>query len=309
MVMMRMMNTTSKLHGNYNNHYDPYFPRHLRRLVESKRSHSSSSHHHHPGRSNRPRQQNLQKPKPKPKPMMMNQQPKIKHKIISSPPSSFDVNSLHQQDETTTTTTTAAAARMEWPTIASILLLPLIMVGYVLSESITGNNQISKNEALRRQFLKQYGGISGEKGQNNTASDVDLDAIKDCNNSLSLLSQKRPLCYCVVRKSYGFTHCMGPSLQVGDVVEVLEEFVGPVPDDDHDGQSSNKRQQQQQQQQQNHYALCRFVPKEEETEESKRGEYVYGWFPIRWLQKLEDYQASVTKIQRQQQILQQQQQQ
>jgi hypothetical protein len=83
---------------------------------------------------------------------------------------------------------------------------------------------------------------------------VNLDQYMDAETKL----------YCVVRRSQGWnvTHCL-TGVQLGDCVEVLEEGVGP-----------NQG-----------YNLCRLPADESSTIQ----EDVIGWFPIRFLQKLDDY--------------------
>lgn len=132
-----------------------------------------------------------------------------------------------------------------------------MFAAYAAADFALGNRQLAGNEKLRQQFHAQLN--------------------KDDERSLP---HRPALFYGVIRKSWGFTHCLGATIQVGDVVEVLEEGVGP--------------DQQ--------YALCRYpaIIVADEAKGSGDGNPppladMYGWFPMRWLQKLEHYQATVEK--------------
>lgn len=106
------------------------------------------------------------------------------------------------------------------------------------SDWLLGDQQTSKNEELRKELM----------------ASVNLDQFMDAETKL----------YCVVRRAKGWnvTHCL-TGVQLGDVVEVLEEGVGPNQE----------------------YNLCRLPADENNTIQ----EDVIGWFPIRFLQKLDDY--------------------
>ena len=106
------------------------------------------------------------------------------------------------------------------------------------SDWVLGDQQTSKNEKLRQELM----------------ASVNLDHYMDAEIKL----------YCVVRRAKGWnvTHCL-TGVQLGDVVEVLEEGVGPNQE----------------------YNLCRLPVDEYSTIQ----EDVIGWFPIRFLQKLDDY--------------------
>ena len=73
------------------------------------------------------------------------------------------------------------------------------------------------------------------------------------------------LCYCVVRRDKGFAHSMTGIVKVGDVLEVYQEGVGPN----------------------GLYNLCRLPADPNDPLAID----TWGWFPTRWLQKLEDYEA------------------
>eukprot|EP00980_Cylindrotheca_fusiformis_P000604 scaffold154_cov129-Cylindrotheca_fusiformis.AAC.21 len=130
----------------------------------------------------------------------------------------------------------------KWPLMLSIMTVPIMFLGWAASDSIFGNRQIGQNERLRQEFL-----------QSSSSSLVDEE-------STPILS------YCVVRRASGVTHCL-TSVQLGDVVEVLQEGVGP-----------NRA-----------YNLCRLPADPNEPLSTD----IYGWFPTRWLQKLEDYDKMV----------------
>jgi hypothetical protein len=86
------------------------------------------------------------------------------------------------------------------------------------------------------------------------------------HREMDLLDTTPTLFQCVIRKNTGFTHCL-TGVKIGDVVEVLREGVGP----------------------QKAYNLCRFP--------ARTGDDLsvdtYGWFPYRWLQKLDHYESIV----------------
>jgi hypothetical protein len=119
------------------------------------------------------------------------------------------------------------------------MVVPGMFLAWGASDSIFGNRQVGKNEELREAFLSQY------------------------SSGLELLPVVR---LCVVRRNTGFTHCLS-GVQIGDVVEVLQEGVGP----------------------ERSYNLCR-VPANPEDPMSTD---IYGWFPTRWLQKLDNYDQMV----------------
>jgi hypothetical protein len=135
----------------------------------------------------------------------------------------------------------------KWPAVVSMLMVPVLFGAWHLSDYVFGNRQIGLNERLRQDFQQQY--------------------------SLETLEPMPPKLYCVVRKTHGFTHCL-TGVQIGDVVEVLEEGVGP----------------------QKEYNVCRLPAKNNNVSAD-----IYGWFPFRWLQTLDHYQAIVRKQQEQQQ--------
>ena len=117
-------------------------------------------------------------------------------------------------------------------------IVPVMFIMYGISEHFLTNRQLRLNEELRQQFAAEHQDIRNEGA--------------------------RPfLFYCVIRRTRGLTHSIS-NIQVGDVVEVLEEGVGP-----------NKE-----------YNLCRFPAPIDQPHALDS----VGWFPIRWLQKLEDYE-------------------
>lgn len=134
----------------------------------------------------------------------------------------------------------------KWPAVASVMVVPVMFLAWGTSDSIFGNRQIGKNEALRQEFLSSNNTYNNEQQQQQEQSSV--------------------ICFCVVRRTSGFTHCLS-GVQIGDVVEVLEEGVGPD----------------------NLYNLCR-LPADPNQELSRD---IYGWFPTRFLQKLDDYDKMV----------------
>jgi hypothetical protein len=113
------------------------------------------------------------------------------------------------------------------------------------SDWIFGNQQVATNEALRQEFLNQPPLLE-----------------EDANILL----------YCVVRRTSGFTHCLS-SVKVGDVVEVLQEGVGPD----------------------QAYNLCRLPAHSNHDMATD----TCGWFPIRWLQRLDDYENMIEQQQQQ----------
>jgi hypothetical protein len=123
--------------------------------------------------------------------------------------------------------------------IAPIGIVTAMFVAWGASDWILGDQQTSKNEELRQEL---------------TASVVNLDEYMDAETKL----------YCVVRRAQGWnvTHCL-TGVHLGDVVEVLQEGVGPNQE----------------------YNLCRLPADENSTIQ----EDVIGWFPIRFLQKMDDY--------------------
>lgn len=133
-----------------------------------------------------------------------------------------------------------------------------------VSDWVFGNRTKGHNEELRQRFLAEL-----EHQQKHKAND---DTTDDCCD-LSSLDAKPTVFYCVVRKSTGLTHCL-TGAQLGDVVEVLEEGVGPD----------------------RAYNLCRLPVKEKPGQPSMSlSRDAYGWFPIRWLQKMEHYESMVQK--------------
>lgn len=118
-----------------------------------------------------------------------------------------------------------------------------MIIAWGASDFLLGNQQTDKNEQLRRKCEQERSGV-----------------VHSIDNDDDVLF------YCVIRRNRGFTHCLS-GIQVGDVVEVLQEGVGP----------------------ENLYNLCRLPAS---TNVDLATDTV-GWFPIRWLQKLDDYDRMV----------------
>jgi hypothetical protein len=120
------------------------------------------------------------------------------------------------------------------------MVLPIMFAGVGVSEWIFGNRQKGLNENLRQEFIAQH--------------------------DMTSLQTKPALFHCVVRKKNGFTHSM-TGIEVGDVVEVLQEGCGP----------------------EKQYNLCR-LPRKPGDDLSID---TYGWFPFRWLQQYDHYESIV----------------
>jgi len=129
-----------------------------------------------------------------------------------------------------------------------IALVPVIFILWGVSEHLWTNRQLVLNEELRQQFEEEHS-----------------------QNRKELEISSQILFHCVIRRTRGFTHCLS-NIQVGDVVEILQEGVGPDQE----------------------YNLCRLpAPPNEHVRDT------VGWFPIRWLQKLDDYERRVQQQQEQ----------
>ena len=130
----------------------------------------------------------------------------------------------------------------KWPAVAALMMVPAMFMAWGASSWVLSNQQIETNEKLRQAFLRQSSSAVGE---------YDTMPV---------------LFHCVIRRSSGFTHCLSASsMQIGDVVEVLQEGVGP----------------------EELYNLCRLPAKHEMQSDA------IGWFPTRWLQKLSNYDMMV----------------
>ena len=145
----------------------------------------------------------------------------------------------------------------KWAATASVLIIPFVFASWGASDWMFGNRTKGHNEGLRQEFLAEQ----QEQSRGN-------DAETYSDGWLALLDGKPTLFHCVIRKNSGLTHCLS-GVQLGDVVEVLEEGVGP----------------------EKAYNLCRLPAKEETAGQSSLSRDTYGWFPIRWLQKLEHYES------------------
>jgi len=141
----------------------------------------------------------------------------------------------------------------KWPTVLSVMIVPVMFAAWGASDWVFGNRTKGHNEELRQKFL-------AEQHRHHPNSHEDSD------DYLSSLETKPTLFHCVIRQSTGLTHCVS-GVQLGDVVEVLEEGVGPD----------------------RAYNLCRLPAKAQSSLSTDS----YGWFPIRWSQKLDHYESMV----------------
>ena len=130
-----------------------------------------------------------------------------------------------------------------------------------VSDWLFGNRNKGHNEELRQMFLQEQRKLSGNDND-------------DDDSWLALLDAKPILFHCVIRTNSGLTHCLS-GVRLGDVVDILEEGVGPNQD----------------------YNLCRLHARDDEP----LSRDTYGWFPIRWLQKLHHYESMAREQQQQQQ--------
>jgi hypothetical protein len=130
----------------------------------------------------------------------------------------------------------------KYAAVASMLMIPLMFGACQLSDYIFENRQIGMNEQLRQEFEQHHSRCS-----------VKVMPTLFC---------------CIIRRTHGFTHCLS-GVRIGDVVEILEEGVGP----------------------EQAYNLCR-IPVDHRDSVS---EEIYGWFPYRWLEKLDHYEEMVQK--------------
>ena len=148
-----------------------------------------------------------------------------------------------------------------WPAVASVLIVPIMFAAWGATDWIFGNRTKGHNEGLRQKFLEEQ-----RRGQNNNRDNEGSD-----DDWLLSLESKPTLFHCVIRQNTGLTHCLS-GVQLGDVVEVLEEGVGP----------------------ERSYNLCRLPAKPAQPgQPPSLSRDTYGWFPIRWLQKLEHYEFTV----------------
>lgn len=131
--------------------------------------------------------------------------------------------------------------------VLPVAVTPIMFLLWGISEYLLTNRQLGLNEELRQSFEKEY-------ADHREALDTALPT----------------LFYCVIRRTKGFTHCLS-NIQVGDVVEVLEEGVGPNAE----------------------YNLCRLPA----ALNQPHARDTVGWFPIRWLQKLGDYERMIQQNQ------------
>jgi hypothetical protein len=141
-----------------------------------------------------------------------------------------------------------------------VALIALTFATWGVSDWVLQDKQQQKNEDLRKEFLRRQQKAWNEHTKNNT------HANEEDNDHSSL---ETPLFYCVIRRAQGWnvTHCL-TGAKVGDVVEVLQERTGPKGE----------------------YNLCR-LPARNGMDDT------IGLFPIRWLQRLENYQGMVVEHQ------------
>ena len=144
------------------------------------------------------------------------------------------------------------------------------------------NKQLEKNEELRKQMLLELAshGLHGN---------TDDGYCSDGDGGEEHQDKESPTSYCVIRRTTGWnvTHCL-VNAKVGDIVEIIDERVGP------DGV----------------YNLCRLLPSNPTREEIyainqpdgiKHNLDTIGWFPIRFLERLDDYNQSIAELRRRQQ--------
>lgn len=98
----------------------------------------------------------------------------------------------------------------KWPSVVSVLIVPVMFAAWGASDWFFGNKMKGYNEALRKKLV--------------AAHQCHDDDDNDDNNDyyyLTVLESKPILFHCVIRRNTGFTHCLS-GVQLGDLVEVLE---------------------------------------------------------------------------------------
>ena len=139
-----------------------------------------------------------------------------------------------------------------------VVIVALMMIAWGLSDWIMEDKQTQKNEALRQQMRLSL------QEQYQT---LEVEAV---------LEEAPILFYCVIRRSSGWnvTHCV-TGAKIGQVVDVLQAGVGP-----------NRE-----------YNLVRLRadPNDVNHPEVSMTADSIGWFPIRWLQKLDNYETMIQK--------------
>ena len=106
-----------------------------------------------------------------------------------------------------------------WPTMMSVLIVPVMFGGWCVTDSLFRNNLTSYNEELRQQFL-----VENQKYllHHNDVSDSNNNNKNNQNNAATILFQNKPILFhCIIRKNTGFAHCLA-DVQIGDAVEVIE---------------------------------------------------------------------------------------
>jgi hypothetical protein len=174
----------------------------------------------------------------------------------------------------------------KWTATASVLIVPFMFAAWGVSDWIFGNRTKGHNEDLRQEFLEEQRRRQQNVQRNNNNTDNNDNTDMD-DSWLTSLDTQPTLFHCVIRKNAGLKHCLS-GVQLGDVVEVLEEGVGP-----------DKA-----------YNLCRLAAKQQQPAHNNEGNGespsatmpslsrdVCGWFPIRWLQKLDHYESIVREQQ------------
>jgi hypothetical protein len=142
-----------------------------------------------------------------------------------------------------------------------VALIALTFATWGVSDWVLQDKQQQKNENLRKEFLRRQ-----QKAWNEHDKNTNSNANEEQNDGSS---PETPLFYCVIRRAQGWnvTHCL-TGAKVGDVVEVLQERTGPKGE----------------------YNLCR-LPARNGMDDT------IGLFPIRWLQRLDNYQDMIVKHQ------------
>ena len=123
-----------------------------------------------------------------------------------------------------------------WPTMMSVLIVPVMFGGWCVTDSLFRNNLTSYNEELRQQFLvenQKY--LLHDEDCRSQKKHNDHDDVSDSDNNnknnqnqnhthtvSTILFQNKPILFhCIIRKNTGFAHCLA-DVQIGDAVEVIE---------------------------------------------------------------------------------------
>ena len=104
-----------------------------------------------------------------------------------------------------------------WPTMMSVLIVPVMFGGWCVTDCLFRNNLTSYNEELRQQFL-----VENQKYLLHDVGDSNNSNKNNQNNVATILFQNKPILFhCIIRKNTGFAHCLA-DVQIGDAVEVIE---------------------------------------------------------------------------------------